>query len=365
MREHFHVPDRYFKSHSIGCLPCQTADQLNQKFFANWRSLGDGSWPVWMAILEEYCEKLGAYLGCKGAQICPQTNVSSGLTKILFSIEKDAPRKTILCSEEDFPTIGFVFKQAERMGYTIRFLKGDPTDLMAWAEELDETVGWVHVTHAFSNTSRLTPVMEICALAKQAGATSIIDIAQSAGVVPINLVSWGADFAIGTGIKFLCSGPGACFLYASDEMCKTTEPLDVGWFSHENPFEMDIHRFRYAPSAMRFFGGTPSPAPIINAISALDLWEEIGPEQVYGKIQNRLDTLVTALPSDMIVSPQSAGARGGTLVLNPPDRERFKTDLENGGFAFDERREGFRFSVHGYTPEEDVDALIEAIQSAL
>ena len=365
MRDHFNVPDRYFKSHSIGCLPKQTPERLNQHFFKNWAHRGDGSWPSWMDLVDEYREKLGTYLGVDGAQICPQTNVSSALTKILYSLEKPGGKKTILCSEEDFPTIGFVFKQAERLGYSIRFLSGDPCDPNAWANALDDTVGWVHITHAFSNTSRLTPIQEVAQLANEAGATSIVDIAQSAGVVPISLEEWGVDFAIGTGIKFLCCGPGACFLYASPEMCEQAEPIDVGWFSHENPFEMDIHSFRYAASAMRFFGGTPSPAPLINAISALDLWGSIGPERVYQHIQDHLVRLASFVPESALVSPSSKEHRGGTLVIAPDNRDALRSALERGAFAFDERRHGFRLSVHAYTPNEDIESLIETLRDAL
>ena len=39
-------------------------------------------------------------------------------------------------------------------------------------------------------------------------------------------------------------------------------PRDVGWFSHENPFEFDIHDFRYTDTALRFWGGTPSDCPL-------------------------------------------------------------------------------------------------------
>ena len=46
-------------------------------------------------------------------------------------------------------------------------------------------------------------------------------------------------------------------------------PTDVGWFSHDDPFELDVHSFRYADNARRFWGGTPSVAPYVAATVGL------------------------------------------------------------------------------------------------
>lgn len=361
MREHFHVPERYFLSHSVGCLPKRTADHLRAGFLAPWQTSGGNGWPDWMAALDQFRGGVGKLLGTAARHICPQVNVSSALTKLLFALPERSNRKTILCSQEDFPTIGFVLRQAERVGYRLRFVEGDSCDPVVWARAMDRSVALVHITHAFSNTSRLAPVAEICALARDAGAVSVVDIAQSAGIVPIHAPDWNADFLIGTGVKFLCFGPGAAFLYASEAMIETCEPLDVGWFSHENPFEMDIHQFRYASSAMRFFGGTPSPAPLVTANATLSLWDEVGLDAAQGRAQAYLSELASSVPEAMRVSPSDPKKRGGTLVIKPDNPERFKASLERANILFDVRREGFRFSVHGYTSDDDVEALKAAL----
>lgn len=38
------------------------------------------------------------------------------------------------------------------------------------------------------------------------------------------------------------------------ELIADIEPIDVGWFSHENPFAFDVRDFRYAPDARHFLG---------------------------------------------------------------------------------------------------------------
>ncbi len=49
------------------------------------------------------------------------------------------------------------------------------------------------ITHAISETGQLQSVSEICALARSLGVMTVVDIAQSLGVIPIDLGQWQAD----------------------------------------------------------------------------------------------------------------------------------------------------------------------------
>ena len=326
MEAHFHIPARYFLSHSVGCQPKIVDEALKAHYLGPWAS--GTNWSDWMPMVDEFRQGMADRLGVTADTICPQVTVSSALTKILHSQKPAAKRNRILLSRQAFPTIGFVVKQAEQVGYELRFIEGNVTDPQSWAEGLDDRTAFVHATHALSNTSHILPIKAICDRAKTVGAQSIIDVAQSIGVVPVRPRDWGADFVIGTGVKFLCSGPGACFLYVAKDIIAGCEPIDVGWFSHENPFEMEIDNFRFASDAMRFFGGTPSPAPLIAANAAMTVWEDIGFDEVQDLMAARLDRLCAAVPDRALVSPRDAGRRGGTCVVNPTDREALRAQLD-------------------------------------
>lgn len=355
MRDHFDVPDTYFLSHSVGCLPRTVRDALQQSYLGPWQS--GTNWSDWMPMVEQFRAGIASLLCVTSAAICPQTNISSGLTKIIHALPHDPKRDVIVLSKQDFPTIGFVMILAERAGYRLRFIDGDPTDLAVWKAAIDAQTAIVHVTHALSDSSHLLPVADICAVTKKAGAISIVDIAQSLCAVPTPVATWDPDFVLGTGVKFLCAGPGACFLYAKPARWSDCEPVDVGWFSHENPFEMDIMDFRYAEDAMRFFGGTPSPAPLICANASMALWQSLDRPDVQAKIQTHLDSLMGSIPKAWRVSPVDAARRGATFVIKPTNPDKLAQSLTDQGILHDQRKTGFRFSVHGYTPDHDVEKL--------
>lgn len=360
MRVHFDVPDRYFVSHSVGCLPRTVRDALQQSYLGPWKT--GTNWSEWMPMVEQFRAGIASFLGVSAAAICPQINISSGLTKIIHALPRDPQRNVIVLTRQDFPTIGFVMTLAERAGYKVQFIDGDPTDLVNWKAAINENTAFVHVTHALSDSSHLLPVADVCALTKRAGAISIVDIAQSLCAVATPVTQWDPDFVLGTGVKFLCAGPGACFLYAKPTRWAECEPVDVGWFSHENPFEMDIMSFRYANDAMRFFGGTPSPAPLICANAAITLWQTLDRTQAQAKIQSHLNHLMEAVPTHWRVSPTDPTQRGATFVVKPDRSEALAQSLTDHGILHDQRKTGFRFSVHAYTPDRDVEILADQLR---
>ncbi|MBL4870366.1 MAG: aminotransferase class V-fold PLP-dependent enzyme [Robiginitomaculum sp.] len=363
MQKFFHQPERYFLSHSVGCQLKTLPDFMQKSYLDPWANAGGNAWPAWLDTLNLFRSELATYLGAVQSDICPQTNVSSALTKVLYSLPARSHRKTILLSPNDFPTIGFALKQAEKFGYKLRFIKGDITDINNWHDAMDDNVQLVHITHAISNTSQLLPVKNICKIAKDMQVFSVVDIAQSVGIVPINLTHWKADFCIGTSVKFLCGGPGACFLYVNPDIIERCEPVDVGWFSHENPFEMDIHNFKFAADALRFWGGTPSPAPFTSALHSLQFWQTPKHNNAPEIAQTHLNQLSKTIPDTVLISPRDASKRGGTLVVSPQKRQPLRSALTAQNIMHDERQEGFRFSIHAYTPQDDVDLLASIFKS--
>ncbi|MEL7486058.1 MAG: aminotransferase class V-fold PLP-dependent enzyme [Pseudomonadota bacterium] len=363
-RDAFPYPDHaYFLSHSVGIPPHATAQAFNASYFEPWSSGGGDAWDYWLRALDEHRNRLAAIIGAQADDLCQQVNVSSALTKILFSLPERPERRKIVLCEDDFPTIGHVLAQARRLGYDLEFIKGGPAlaDPEIWARALSDDVHLVHITHVFSNACVRTPIADIVKSARKAGIWSIVDIAQSAGAVPVLLDEWRPDFATGTSVKYLCGGPGAAFLWANPDTTGACEPIDVGWFSHEAPFEFDIRDFRYASTAAKYWGGTPSVAPFALAAEALTVLSEIGVDAVFAHNQALLDILVDALPPSAFLSHTDRRARGSACVIRPTQFDAARAALENNGVRHDMRGGGLRFSFHLYNAADEVAQLAETL----
>jgi selenocysteine lyase/cysteine desulfurase len=224
---------------------------------------------------------------------------------------------------------------------------------------IDEKTALVLWTHAYPNTGTCIepPTRE-----QLQGAYLCVDIAQSAGVIPIDVNKWDADFIIGSCVKFLCGGAGAGYLWMRPGLAEELQPHDVGWFSHARPFEFDIESFEYAPDAARFWGGTPSVVPYAIAARSIELLHSIG----VGNIRQhnlRLSQLLIdgAINKGIkVVSPQGP-TQSATVVLDTGDIWERKQGLNAAGIHCDARKFGLRLSPHIYNTEEEMRAVVELL----
>lgn len=365
--DRFFVPEgTYFLTHSVGCQPRGVEAAVTQHFQQPWQDKGGDAWPVWLEGVQTFQKHLASLFHAQPNEFCPQVNLSSALNKIIHGLPKRPNRKIILLSELDFPSIGFVAEQATRSGYELRFIKkgDDVANVDVWKSALDDDVQLVLATHVLSNTGQQLPVEKIAESAREHRAYSVIDIAQSAGIVPLDFQQLKSDFVIGSCVKWLCGGPGAGFLWAASAITKDIEPIDVGWFSHADPFEFDIHHFRYAEDASRFMGGTPSILPFVVASVGLQLILEIGIDALATHNRRLIDELLTLIPEHVVSSPLEATKRSGTIILKPMDNKRFATALTQASISYDERTNGFRFSPHIYNTSHDIQALAQCVRRA-
>ncbi len=359
MRSQFHVPEgTYLLSHSVGCLPRGSQDAVRAAVYQPWMEAGGDAWPAWLEAVAGFRQAVARLIGAGADQVCPQTNVSGAVTKIIHALPKRAGRDVILLCEEDFPSVGFVACAAAARGYRTRFLpRGvEVEDVARWEAELAaDDVQVALVTHAFSNRSARLPVEAITKAARREGVFTIVDAVQTMGVVPVDVGQWEADFVVGSSVKFLCGGPGAAFLWVSDAALMATNPIDVGWFSHANPFEFDIHNFRAAEDASRFWGGTPSVLPFAQAAYSIGRILEIGVETIHAHNQALIQRLHDALPDRI----RSAGeTRGNAVLIAVNDPEATLATLREARLFVDSREGCIRLSPHIYNSGEEIDRLI-------
>jgi kynureninase len=351
----------YLLSHSVGRPPVTTSDALHRNFLLPWMAGDAEVWPSWLACIEEFRRAVARLLNTTAALVCPQVNLSSAVTKVLGALPRSSNRSKILLSEDDFPSMAYVLQQATHLGYQLAFIprQENTLDLDVWRHYLTDDVAFTLVTHVHSNSSRLQPVSDIVQLARERSILSLLDIAQSVGAVPIDLTSINADFAVGSCVKWLCGGPGAGFLWVNADILQRCQPTDVGWFSHENPFEFDIHQFRYASDALRFWGGTPSVTPYAVAVNSIAVVSNIGVDTIRAHNQQLTQQIIDAVDPAAVISPLAPETRGGTLVLHFGEQQKdIVARLKHANVHFDNRATGMRLSPHIYNSMAEINAVI-------
>src|SRR5438477_5170779 len=148
---------------------------------------------------------------------------------------------------------------AKRLGariVVIRSEDGISIDLDKVLAAIDERTRLVAVSHVLFRSAFAMDVDAICKKAHEMGALVSLDSFHAVGVIPVDVKRSGADFLTGGVLKWLCGGPGGCFLYVSPKVRDRLRPALTGWQAHARPFAFE-ETMTYADDAFRWLGGTP------------------------------------------------------------------------------------------------------------
>ena len=134
----------------------------------------------------------------------------------------------------------------------------------------------VAVTHMSNALGTVTPVKEICRIARERGIPTLIDGSQGAVHLPVDVQDIGCDWYVMTGHKLY--GPsGIGVLYGRKDMLSAMRPFMGGGEMIETVTEEGV---TYNDPPHRFEAGTP---PIVQAIglgAALEYMERVGRESI-------------------------------------------------------------------------------------
>jgi cysteine desulfurase/selenocysteine lyase len=142
------------------------------------------------------------------------------------------------------------------------------------ADEAGEIFSMVHISNSLGT---LNPVAELCARARKLGIVTLVDGAQSAGHLPVDVQAIGCDFFAFSGHK-ICGPTGIGVLWGRQEILDAMPPyqgggemiLTVGY---------DKTEFKHAPH--RFEAGTPDISGPIGLHAAMDYLDAIGRENIW------------------------------------------------------------------------------------
>ncbi len=363
----FHVPEgTYLLSHSVGCLPTGAKAALDDHYLNPWQDTGGGAWPKWLGTINSFCSEIAVILNARPRDICPQPSVSAAFSNYLSSLPEGNRNKVVMHADA-FPTMGFVVQAMAQRGLELVLIEaGKPAnDPAIWVDQITEDTLAVVITHVHSNTGVISPVAEIADACRKNGAVSVVDVAQSIGIVPIDVTSWRTDAIVGSCVKWLCGGPGAGYLWVSPEQVSELSPEHIGWFSHSDPFEFDIRSFNYAEDAKRFWGGTPSIAPYAIALGSIQAVLGIGLETIGAHNLALKNAAIAGLDHDKWL-PAVPDELGGTLCLTfgADTAQQIAHTLKESGCHFDQRGSTLRLSFHIYNSFSDAEIVRAALASA-
>ena len=203
IHDKFLVPNGgpYFLTHSIGPMTVKGKSYLDQHYLTPWQEKGGQAWPYWLTLMDRFNGALAKLLGGREDEFAHQPNLSAGLAKYLLSLPPKNGSTKILMHATAFPSMGFVVNGLGQAEFELVLIPEDRPahDPQVWDDHLSDDIDMILITHVHSMTGVLSPVEEIAQLAKSKGKRVLVDVAQSAGIIPIHIPDWEVDAIFGCG----------------------------------------------------------------------------------------------------------------------------------------------------------------------
>jgi cysteine desulfurase/selenocysteine lyase len=208
---------------------------------------------------------------------------------------------------------------AEAKGAHLRFVPLTPTyrfDMAAYHELLNSRVKLVALTHMSNVLGTITPVADVARLAHDAGALVLVDGAQSAPHLPVDVGALGCDFFALSAHKML--GPtGVGALWARRDLLESMPPFLTGGSMIG---DVQWTRSTWAPVPHKFEAGTPNIADVIAFGAAIEYLAQLGMANVreHEKAMTgyALRVLRDAHPEVTLYGPNDLEWRGGVVAFN-------------------------------------------------
>lgn len=170
---------------------------------------------------------------------------------------------------------------AQKTGAKIAYIpvNGDEgeLDLSKLDTLLTSSVKLLSIVHISNSMGTLNPVTELCAKARKLGITTLVDGAQSAGHLPVDVQAIGCDFYAFSGHK-ICGPTGIGALYGRMEVLESLPPYQGGG---EMILTVGYHKTEFKPAPHRFEAGTPDISGPIGLHAAMDYLDAIGREKIW------------------------------------------------------------------------------------
>jgi len=266
---------------------------------------------------------------------------------------------------------------SERTGVQLRFVsvKDDGTLALDQLDQLFSGVKLFGFTHISNSLGTINPVATLCRQARAAGVLTLVDAAQSAGHLPIDVQELGCDFLALSGHK-MCGPTGIGVLYGRSELLEVMPPGQGGG---EMIVSVALDKSRFKKPPHRFEAGTPNIAGAIGLATAIDYLEQIGRPNIFEHdselVGYALQQLIE-LPGMRVLGPTERGALVGFVMkgVHPHDLTTFANQhglALRGGHHCNQplmRKFGLpgttRASFYFYNTKSEIDRMIEILNSA-
>lgn len=323
--------------------------------------------------------KLATLFGVKNPNdIAFALNTTAALNTAILGFVK--PGDHVVCTAVEHNSVRRPLERLKSVdGVEVTYVETEPTgelDVQRVKESMRVNTRLVVVSHSSNLLGSIVPIEDVAEIARAAGAKLLVDAAQSAGVLPIDVGRMGIDMLAFPGHKALYGPQGTGGLYIAPDM--EVEPLFVGGTGSQSEA---IEQPKVRPD--RYESGTQNGPGIAGLGAGVDFVLHETVANIHNKewaLTQRMIEAMERIGGIRLLGPEKGKPRTGivSFVMEGVDSAELAFVLDQhfgiavrSGYhctplahrtAGTEETGAVRASVGAFTTDEEIDGFLEAIK---
>ena len=302
-------------------------------------------------LAEKTRETAAKFLGCDLSEIMITNSTTNGMNAVAQGIRLKADDRILATDQEHGGGLHcweYFQKYHGAVVDKVAIPRGEynsETIVNLIAKAITKQTKVITVSHVFSSTAIRMPITEISALARSKGIFCIVDGAQAAGAIKVNVKELGCHAYATSGHKWLMGPKGTGLLYISKDAQSSIRPMQ---------FEESYNTYNNTNGVVNLPG-------ILGLAKAIEYLESVG----INKIEEHNMTIVSP-PAGPLASPMLTLLLSDKFERQPfvkmlQDKHKLVIRPTHKEFGFN----GIRFSMHIFNTEKEVDRAAEILRKEL
>ena len=373
----------YFDNAATSLTPRQVVDAMVRYLLECRANVGRGSYRLALestSIYEEVREKVAKFIGARATEVAFVKNTTEAINLVAMGLRWRKGENVVTTALEHHSNMLPWIRAARLYGLEVRFVKPRRDGVLSiedFERLVDENTKIVAIAHVSNVLGTISPVKEVAKMAKSKGALLLVDAAQSAPHMPINVRGLGCDFLAFSAHK-MCGPPGVGVLYVREGV--ELDPLSVGGGVVADA-SLDDYKLLEGPHV--FEAGTPPIGDVIGLGAAIDYLSRLGLENIMRhelKLAEELKELLAEIPEVKTLGPERPQTGIVSFSVRDVKAEDVALALGNLNICV---RAGFhcaiplvrdilgeelgvvRASLYLYNTEEEVEKFVDSLREVV
>ena len=271
----------------------------------------------------------------------------------------------VVFDEWSYPSSIFPWMLPARAGIERRFVsaRDGVVEVEDLAEAIDDDTIAVSISHVTQGEGFKQDLAAVSEVAHSHGALLLVDGAQSAGAMSIDVHEMGIDFLSAGACKWLLGPAGVAYFYGSQHLLERMPPHAGGPSSVRAPGSHPSDGFTPKPGAARFQLGIPNILGLAAAIPGLEILTGVGKERVESHVLDLSGYCIDGLADRgyEVLTPADPNRRGGVVAVvmdDAPGVERFMADQGIDVYSGHTHNRTLRVDPHIFNNRQDIDTFL-------